>query len=101
MKLICKMLLRLKYPANGISIQNAAIKSTKHHMKHMTGSQIFTYEELSRFISRIEGILNSRPLTILSLDPYDLCALTPGHFLEGNLLCRYQNITTSKRLQIV
>lgn len=61
----------------------AAIKSTKHHMKHVIGSQVFTYDELHTFITRIEGILNSRPLTPLSSDPNDLCALTPGHFLIG------------------
>lgn len=31
----------------------------------------------------MEGILNSRLLVLLSIDPSELNALTPGHFLTG------------------
>lgn len=64
-------------------IWEAGIKSAKHHLKHVIGQQILTYEEFHTLITRIEGILNSRPITPTSSDPNDLSALTPGHFLIG------------------
>lgn len=48
----------------------------------------FTYEEFYTACVRIEGILNSRPLTALKDDPMDLTALTPAHLLTGEQLVR-------------
>ncbi|XP_022165266.1 uncharacterized protein LOC111030183 [Myzus persicae] len=64
-------------------IWEAGIKSVKNHLKHVIGQQVLTYEEFLTLITRIEGILNSRPITPSSSDPHDLSALTPGHFLIG------------------
>lgn len=61
----------------------AGIKSVKFHLKRVIGTQVLTYEELETLCVRIEGILNSRPLTPASMDPHDHTALTPGHFLIG------------------
>jgi len=47
---------------------------------------LFTLEEMSTMLCRIEAALNSRPLTELSTDPHDLECLTPGHFLIGKPL---------------
>lgn len=55
-------------------------------MKHVIGTQVLTFEEILTLITRIEGILNSRPLTPASSDPNDLVPLTPGHFLIGQPL---------------
>ncbi|XP_046400866.1 uncharacterized protein LOC124167111 [Ischnura elegans] len=39
--------------------------------------------EFITLVTKVEAMLNSRPLTPLSTDPADVSALTPGHFLIG------------------
>lgn len=62
------------------NILEAAFKSAKMYLKPIIGVQVLTYEERLNLVTRIEGILNSCPLTPLSSDPHNLCALTHGHF---------------------
>ncbi|XP_075163389.1 uncharacterized protein LOC142236024 [Haematobia irritans] len=61
----------------------AAVKSFKIHFKKITGSHRFTFEQFSTILARIEGVLNSRPISAISEDPADLTALTTGHSLKG------------------
>lgn len=64
----------------------AAVKSTKFHLRRMIGDTVLTYEELSTLLIQVEAVLNSHPLTPLSDDLDDVNALTPAHFLVGESL---------------
>lgn len=64
----------------------AAVKSIKHHLRRTIGNHILILEEFQTLVYRVEAILNSRPISPLSVDPNDLQPLTPGHFLIGRPL---------------
>ena len=64
----------------------AAVKSTKYHLRRVIGDQNLTFEEMSTLLHQIEACLNSRPLQAMSDDPGDLTTLTPGHFHIGDAL---------------
>lgn len=61
----------------------AGVKAVKHHLRRITNEHPLSFEELTTLAARIEGCLNSRPISILSDDPHDMQPLTPSHFLIG------------------
>lgn len=67
-------------------IWEAAIKSTKTHLKRAIGEAVLSQEHLLTLLAKIEACLNSRPLYEPSDDAIDGPPLTPGHFLIGRPL---------------
>lgn len=65
----------------------AAVKSTKTHLRRVVGEVKLTFEELSTVLAQIEACLNSRPLVPVNTPDEDsIEVLTPGHFLIGQPL---------------
>jgi hypothetical protein len=67
-------------PERARGLWEAAVKSTKLHLKKIVGEVKLTFEEMS---TMLEACLNSRPLTILPDSTDGLDVLTPGHFIIG------------------
>lgn len=66
-------------------IWEAAVKSMKHHLIRVMGTQKYSYEMLATLLAQAVACLNSRPICAMSDDP-DSRALTPAHFLIGEEL---------------
>lgn len=98
-----KFLFTPAYSPHFNGMAEAAVRSTKHHLRRILNLTHLTYEEMSTCLAQIEAILNSRPLTPLSTDTLDLSALTPSHFLIGRTLtsvpCPQITVTAINLLQ--
>lgn len=61
----------------------AGVKSFKSIFRKVAQTQKYTFEQFTTLLTRIEAVLNSRPLSPMTENPQELTALTPGHFLRG------------------
>ena len=59
------------------------VKLTKRALRIVSHDRPMYEDSLSTFITEIESVLNSRPLTSVTDDPNDYNVLTPNHFLLG------------------
>ena len=74
----------------------AAVKSTKHHLRRVIGLQRLDFEEFSTILTQIEACLNSRPLCATTSHSQDgILVLTPGHFIVGRPLQAYPETVTT------
>lgn len=64
----------------------SAIKGAKHHLNQIIGEQKLILIDFFTLTTRVEAILNSRPLAPLLSDPFELNVLTLDHFLTGQVL---------------
>ena len=63
------------------------VKSAKRCLKKVVGRSALTYDELVTLVVEVEAVLNSRPLTYISMDDLEE-PLTPSH-----LVCGYRVIS--------
>lgn len=59
------------------------IKSAKVALRSILNHRSVSEEVLTTAMTGVEALLNARPLTHVSVNPTDLEALTPNHFLHG------------------
>ena len=64
----------------------SGVRLIKYHIRRVVGNSIFSFPQFNTLTIQIEAIVNSRPIIPLSSDPSDLIALTPSHFLVGDVL---------------
>lgn len=89
------------YAPNFGGLWEAAVKSAKHHLHRVMHNRSLTFEEFSTLLTRIEAVMNSRPLFEPSPDPNEShLTLTPGHFLIGTSLLQPPEEEVTSRLSL-
>ena len=55
------------------------VRSVKEPLRKVLGKALLSYQELATVLTRIEAVINSRPLTTVSDDIRDQTPITPAH----------------------
>lgn len=83
----CLQIERIKWnfitplsPSQG-GLWERAVRSAKHHLRRVIGTQVLTYEEFVTLLAQVSACLNSRPLIALDDDCNSCQALTPAHLV--------------------
>lgn len=72
-------------PSQG-GIWERAVRSVKHHLRRVIGTQTLTFEEYLTVLTQVSACLNSRPIMTLDDDYASVEALTPAHLVIGRRL---------------
>ena len=75
----------------------AGIKSAKRHLERSMGNHVLTFEEMTTLFFQIEGILNSRPIGVISEDPKNGEISTPAHLICGTKHETFPTKETTKK----
>ena len=62
------------------------IKSAKRALRIVVNNRPMTDELFRSFLTRVEALMNDRPLVDVPVDPMEPVALSPSHFLIGELI---------------
>ncbi|GBM93017.1 hypothetical protein AVEN_219831-1 [Araneus ventricosus] len=62
----------------------AAVKSMKHHLRRVIGSQVLAQEEFLTVLEEIKAVSNFWPLVAASEDPEDLSVIPCGRGAAEN-----------------
>ena len=77
------------------------IRSCRTAMLVIMGDRSVTEEVLATVIGEVEMLLNSRPLTHVSVDPNDPAPLTPNHFLSPARPSLHHNLVPSNADDVI
>ena len=62
------------------------IRNVKEPLRKVVGRALLSYAELTKVLTRIEAVINTRPLTTVSADVRDPTPITPAHLALGRSL---------------
>ena len=62
------------------------VRSVKEPLRKVLGKALLFSQELATVLTRIEAVINSRPLTTVSDGVRDLMPITPAHLALGRSL---------------